>query len=265
MPLSQADLHHFVSNLDVHAHDVSAPPHAARSVAQAAFSASAVPSGTKASVAASAVQVFGPEVTQQMQQDVLSSTLLAQLAAQKAAGGGPEQNPQVWYGKYREVLANVGWTITDFQMGSLDVTQYNNTSEVILELAKKYLDPEQYSLIEKTLSVITQPNNSRPYGIFNNSAISASNKSAGFNFGAVSAYDGNPSFRIFANWFTAQANIREDGFLWFKFSSSSGGVDFNAGNQSMTLNSKFYAENAREVVIKKLGKHLQNYVSDLDI
>lgn len=265
--LSQAGLHEYLDKLDVHFHEIPqahAVKHAARDVPEEESDTTVEP-GTKASVSAGSIQVCLPGVTPQMQQDVLNSTLLAQLAAQKAAGGGPEKNPEVWYAKYREVLGNVGWVIKQFDMSKIDVAQFNNASDVVLKLASDYLTDQEQKLLARSISVITEPRNSKPYGIFNNSAIAVTNDSAGFNIGAISAQQGNPTFKIGFNYYIVDANIRQPGCLLFKFKSTNLIIDFRAGNQSMTLNSQYYETYAREKVLRKLGNNVANYICQLQL
>ncbi|NJN74880.1 MAG: hypothetical protein HC799_19910 [Limnothrix sp. RL_2_0] len=55
---------------------------------------------------------FVAGVSTEHQNDVLNSTLLAQLAANKKFDR--EKDTEQWYKFYREVLENVGWVIQEF-------------------------------------------------------------------------------------------------------------------------------------------------------
>ena len=62
-----------------------------------------------AMVVAGSTVSFLPGMTKQQQEDVLDSTLLAQLAANKKHDR--EKQTDAWYQTYAEVLGNIGWVI----------------------------------------------------------------------------------------------------------------------------------------------------------
>lgn len=65
------------------------------------------PQPPSANVVAASVVAFADGVSGQQKEDLLNSTLLAQLAANKAFDR--ERDTPNWYGKYRELLHKVGW------------------------------------------------------------------------------------------------------------------------------------------------------------
>ena len=63
---------------------------------------------------------FVAGVDKQFQEDVLNSTLLAQLAANKKFDR--EQDSRNWYTFYKTVLENVGWTLQGFGFTQFNVS-----------------------------------------------------------------------------------------------------------------------------------------------
>lgn len=57
------------------------------------------------------LQSFAADLTEQQKSDVLNSTLLAQLAADKAytKDAAGRYDVKGWYSKFSEVLLNLGW------------------------------------------------------------------------------------------------------------------------------------------------------------
>ena len=96
---------------------------------------------------------FVAGVSEQNRQDILNSTLLAQLAADKTTENVDDL--KAWYKQYTEVLTNIGWVIeqnefTDFQSGS-DEFEMNTA---IMGIMGAVVDPTQISLITKTLESV---------------------------------------------------------------------------------------------------------------
>src|SRR5947209_20542739 len=70
------------------------------------------PNKPSAHVVASSTASFVAGVSKQHREDVLNSTLLADLAASKKYDR--ENDTENWYQFYRTVLENVGWVIVEF-------------------------------------------------------------------------------------------------------------------------------------------------------
>jgi hypothetical protein len=82
-------------------------------------------------VDAGALTSFVAGLTKTHKEDTLNSTLLAQLAVNKAYNR--ETQTKEWYAKYHEVLENVGWVISAFQF-----TEYETSASIIYRRKNSY-------------------------------------------------------------------------------------------------------------------------------
>lgn len=209
-------------------------------------------------VSAGSIFSFVAGLKSQQKEDVLNSTLLAQLAANKAFDR--EKDTENWYKKYREVLEKVGWVISDF-----DFTKYK-AEGTTFEISKVMLDilaaiaSENAMLVTKSAidAVKALDNGSKAFTIWDSTTHSSTN--GNFAIAPCVNDDGNVVMGIGCSYFSTQTI--NSNFLWFSYSSSS--VDLYKGTQTVVLNEDVYSS-VRKVVIEKLGDNAVNYIADLDI
>lgn len=198
-------------------------------------------------------------VSQQHNEDVLNSTLLAQLAANKAFN---RDNDCVnWYHKYREVLEQIGWVISSFQF-----TKYTSSgstfemSDAVIGILESIAGGGgRAQIAQAAISALKAlPQGSHGRKLWDQS--SSNTKEGAFQISGATESGGNVQMSLGCFYFNAKQSSTS--ILWFSYSSSS--TDLYTDAESVTLNEAIYAT-VRDKVIAKLGDRVKQYVDDLDI
>lgn len=201
---------------------------------------------------------FVSEVTSQAREDVLNSTLLAQLAANKKYDRW--KDTENWYKFYSNVLENVGWVIQSFQFSEYDA--HGGTFEVdkvVLEILTAIVSQNEIAVVSETMSALKKlGDGDGPMVLF--STASSALTSGNFQISAVSQTNGATAMGLGAFYFTSTQSTTK--ILWFQYDSSDTHL-FKAG-QTITLNEEIYKK-VRQSVIDKLGSNAVSFVADLDI
>jgi len=190
--------------------------------------------------------------------DVLNSTLLAQLAANKKYDR--EKDTKEWYGFYRTVLENVGWVAQAFNFQKYHASGSTFTvDKVVVEILAAIATENEIAVVTETMNALKAlSSGSGPLVLWDSSSHSAS--SGNFQIATCVESDSNVVMKNGSFYFsTSQSTSR---FLWFSYSSSD--MDLYKAGQSMTLNEDVYSQ-VRQQVIDKLGDRAQQFVADLDI
>lgn len=202
---------------------------------------------------------FVAGVSPQNQADVLNSTLLAQLAANKKFDR--EKNTTDWYAYYRNVLENVGWVVQAFQFDKYNVGGASVTvDKIVLDVLAAIATGNDLAVITTTLNAVKNlsKSNDNRIVLFDHASHGASN--GNFQISSCAESGGQVAMKIGAFYFSSNQNVER--FLWFNFSSSNSTI--YKGAQDMTLNGKVF-EQARTTVVTKLGDNAKNFVANLDI
>jgi hypothetical protein len=194
----------------------------------------------------------------QHKEDVLNSTLLAQLAANTAFDRWSDTNN--WYKKYVEVLANVAWVIESFSF-----TQYEGSSEsftmdkVVLEILKAIATGEQEDVINETMKTLEAlDDGDGKLVLFDTNASNL--KRGNFQMGTCQSDGENVAMSMGTFYFSSEQSSSR--FLWFEYKKAETKL-FKAG-QKVVLNELIYKK-VRQTIIDKLGDAATQYVADLDI
>lgn len=213
---------------------------------------------TAKTVAGSTVSFVGG-VPKIRQQDVLNSTLLAQLAANKAYDR--ETATVEWYMKYREVLENIGWNINSFNFNKY------TSSGVTVQMDKEVLNILTAAMSGNELAVLTATINALKNGDPNSKEVTLfdSNGSSGENGNfqlSTASLDPNKNVQMSLGTFYFKASEHHTRFLFWSWDTKS--LDMYGGSQSVILNEQIYSS-VRAAIITKLGDKAQKYVADIDI
>ncbi|KAF8184181.1 hypothetical protein BJ912DRAFT_533182 [Pholiota molesta] len=223
-------------------------------------------SDDSAAVAAAGVASFIQNLSRQKQQDVLDSTLLAQLSA-SGQYDRFEQTEQ-WYNYYTWVLQNIGWVVKEFKFDSRELPADPTTVD----------KPAQLALLQRTMDAMQErKGNQKPISIFLSSSVDRQDKAASFQFGScVEDAQSNVSF---CAWFfnipkefrICQYNLSLQLSVHLLISTIShtlftklvqGSASFMSAFQVMSLSDKDYAPH-REAVIEKLASHAETLISNV--
>lgn len=229
-----------------------------RSVAKLPRTELEMTSEQSAAVDAGSLISFLEGMDPQHKKDVLNSTLLAQLAANKQYDR--EQDPERWYTYYREVLENVGWVV-----GSWDFDRFSSSSAsyevdaVVLAVLRAVCTPNQLLLAVAALEALKKaPEEGKPAKLFDTQG--ANGEKGNFQIGSCVSSGGNVSLSIGVFYFSTETVVRR--ILFYKFNSVK--TSMYKGGQSIVLNEEVYAK-VRKAVVDKLGDKAASFVADLEI
>lgn len=201
---------------------------------------------------------FVAGVSAQNQSDVLNSTLLAQLAADKQFNR--ETQVLDWYGAYTNVLGKIGWTLQGLNWENYSASSTSFTvDKVVLELAAAALTGGEAAVVAATIEAAKSASSSSgPITLFNQSTHSDSQ--GNFQVSVCSENDGVVAMKNMAFTFSTSDNVTD--VLVFHFASAK--TQFRQAAQAQSLNAAVYAT-VRAAIIDKLGNNAKSFIANLDI
>jgi hypothetical protein len=120
----------------------------------------------QAAVVGSDIVAFVSGVTPERRQDIIHSSLFAQLVAKKKVGGAAEVDAKAWYDAYFDALTNIGWvtqerTFAEYREASTDFEAH----EAISKVAATVLGPATTALavVESTLGALRTMGSGQPW------------------------------------------------------------------------------------------------------
>lgn len=201
---------------------------------------------------------FVAGMSAQNKSDVLNSTLLAQLAANKKFDR--EKKPQDWYGFYKYVLENVGWVLADFKFDKFSAGGATfSVDEVVLKVLAAIATKNDIAVVMETVEALKSlSDKDRRVVLFDSATHSSSN--GNFQIAATAESDDVAVMKLGAFYFTTSQTVTR--LLWMKFSNTQ--ARFYQGGQTCNLNSEVYAK-VRKQVSDKLGDKAVKFIAELPI
>lgn len=218
------------------------------------------PNKPSANVVASSTVSFVAGVSKQHREDVLNSTLLADLAASKKFNR--EDDIENWYQFYGTVLENVGWVVSDFNFDRFQASGSTFTvDKVVLDLIQSIATEDEISVITSTINALKALDDGDGRLVLYETQTHSDNK-GNFRANAVSESDSDhiAVMKIGAYHFSCQDRVTR--ILWFSFPNSR--TEFYQGAQTVNLDDGVYAQ-VRQAIKAKLGNNAVDFVKDLDI
>ncbi len=194
----------------------------------------------------------------QNKSDVLNSTLLAQLAANKKYDR--EAQTEQWYAFYQSVLEPLGWVIQAFQFEKYNASGDSFAmNKAVLEILKAIASDDEAAVSQATIDALgTLDKNSHGLLLLNSASSSVS--AGNFQIAPCSLSNGSVVMKNASFYFNTTETTT--GFLWFTYSTSS--MTLYKSTNTMTLDNDIYSK-VRQSVIDKLGDKAVQFVADLDI
>lgn len=219
------------------------------------FHTSDIPS---AAVDGASLQSFVANLDFQGKSDVLNSTLLGQLAANKKFNR--EEKPEEWYNFYKSVLENVGWVLQEFNFNKYNASTASfETSKAIIEVLSALCTGNEILIVKSAIDALnalkTEDNR---VTIFEQNSHSL--KKGNFQISICNQQNRQITMKVGCFYFDTSENIVR--VLWHKFNSSK--CNMYSGGQVITLNEDIYSR-VRDSVIKKLGDNALKFIDNLDI
>ena len=204
------------------------------------------------------VIAFIADVSGQNREDVLNSTLLAQLAADKA--NNRESDVMGWYATYSNVLSKLGWVSQGFNWQKYTTQKMSFTmDEAVLEVAEAALTGQEELVVAAAINALKKlPKSDGRLQLFNHSASSTTE--GNFQISVCTETGGSVAMKTMA--FTYDAQQQSTQVLFFAFDSNS--TKLNQAVVVQDLNTAVYAT-VRDVVLQKPGANAKTFVLDLDI
>lgn len=223
------------------------------------------PAVPKAAVVGGSLLAFTDSVTTQNREDIMDSFLFASLVANKAFN--PETQSQLWYGKFNEVLAMVGWFSSSWSFSrykaantrfSMDQAGLEILGSVIASAAMP--GPASVAMLKVAGDAVKALKaKETPLRLFDRQT--RSHNGASFRIGACTeAANGSVIVALGAVNFTASSNVTN--VLFWEYNSAE--VTTFRGEDQLILNTRIYARN-REQVLRKLGTKAQSAIEEFDI
>ena len=200
---------------------------------------------------------FVSGVNGQNRSDVIQSTLLAQLAANKKY---PDSAGSLdWCKYFADVLANIGWTvegtgISTYQMNG-NLFQMN---AALIEVLVAAFGQDYLGIIKTTLNSIGKLAEDNRIQVFEKNTHDLTN--GFFQIGLVSEQNDAVALHLGAFFITSSDKIQN--ILFFQSSKEKSTLEYFS--RKVTLSPEIY-KNVRSAVTAKLGTAVTKYVDEIEI
>ena len=213
----------------------------------------------QAVVVGSDIVSFVKGVTPERREDIVNSSLLAQLAAKKQVSDPARIYD--WYNAYFDVLIHIGWSVQDRGFATYSESSDNfQAHEAVMKVAASLLGPAATTLavVQATLDALKSLSAESPWlAIFNRESQNA--QTARFQVTlAEEAEDDQFLVSLMAFGIEAKATLTQ--VLFFKFKSSEASLRHYAGK--VTINTNVLAT-VRDLIKTKIAAHAVDYIKTL--
>lgn len=213
----------------------------------------------QAMVVASDIVSFVKGVSSERRQDIVNSSLLAQLVANKQV---PDKADIIqWYKAYFDVLENIGWVIQDSSFSSYtEEADGLEAHEAILKVASAFLGgtPAALAIVISTLEALKSMDASKPWmTIFDRETRHA--KTGHFQI-ALAEQGDNDQFLVSLMAFSLQAESTLTQILFFKIRKDEVRLEKHSGK--VTINDEVLTS-IRDEVKHKIAAYAKEYIAKL--
>lgn len=212
-----------------------------------------------AQVNAGSLTSFTERLTGLNKSDVQNSTLLAQLAANKAINRF--EDPIGWYKFYTDVLGNIGWNQPAFAFDTYTSGGTTvNLDKAVLNILSAIATADEIAMVEATMQALESlGDDSDQMNIWDSNASNANN--GNFQIFPVDRLANGDVVMVLAGMEFNATKSRKN-FLWWSWSSSS--IKIERAANKFVLNEDIYSQ-IRKDVIAKLGDSAATYVAGIEI
>jgi hypothetical protein len=201
---------------------------------------------------------FVSEVKEQNRKDVLNSTLLAQMAANKKF---PDQENIIeWYGAFIDTLSKIGWNIQSAEMSTFEDTKsVFEIEEAIVDILAGAFGGGYVAAITKTLESIKKMSNE------DHKIIAFEKNTHTFSKGCFQialATEANDAVTLQLGTFLLTTSKKIKQILFF--TSKKDKTTLQYSSRIGTLNAEVYST-VRDAIVKKLGENINTYIAEIEI
>lgn len=202
---------------------------------------------------------FASNVNGQTREDILNSTLLAQLAANKQKP--IEDDMKGWYDKYVEVLEHIGWVVEKNEINNYEAKEsLVEVENVILDILSATFGANYIVILKKVLESLKKmsENNDGRIKVFEKNTHTMTKGC--FQIGLATEENGAVAMQLGTFLLTAKSKITK--ILFVKIKKDETSLQYATGQA--TLNKQVYAV-ARQTILDKLQKDVTDYIAEIDI
>lgn len=201
---------------------------------------------------------FAAGMSPQYRSDVLNSTLLAQLAANKKFDNGREDTLK-WYSEFIDVLSHLGWVIEAADFNTYEAKgSILKVENVVIDILVSAFGNSFLGVITKTLNALKSPKENKKLIAFETN-ISSVQKGC---FQLAAAVESNNTVVMKVGTFLLTSSSKVKQILFFEFGKDSTKLEYI--NRSATFNAETYAPH-REVVAEMLSDKVGKFIAEIDI
>jgi hypothetical protein len=196
-------------------------------------------------------------ISSQSQIDVLNSTMLAQLAADKKFDR--EQQTVAWLNFYRSVLEQVGWVTQEWSWNPFAATgNETDVDKAILTILAAIATQNELLIIKAAIDAAKAlPDGDGRIALFDQYSAS---KTAGCFQIEIASESGAVALKLGSFHILSSNKVTK--ILWFKFSTQN--TEINQGTLAATLNTGIYSL-LRTIVEEKLGDRARLLLAGIDV
>jgi hypothetical protein len=205
---------------------------------------------------------FSPAIGPELRGDLSNCLLLAQLAADKAAGN-PAQDVQTWYRTYSSVLKQTGWVVGegDFQEQAVNADGAF-VHKAIIPVVAAFLGPavSAVSIVLQLLNSLSAMQQNQPWiTLFQSESQTLNGAKMQISLVDTNTH-GDPEVSLLSVGIEASQRITQ--VLFFKISRQSTRLKKASG--SMTMSPAMLAR-IRDAVQTKVEQHVFDNIANIDI
>jgi hypothetical protein len=210
----------------------------------------------QAMIVGSDIVSFVKGVTPERREDIVNSSLLAQLSARKRVSDTTRIYD--WYNAYFDVLMNIGWVVQDRGFARHSEASENfQAHEAIIQVATSLLGPNAATLavVKATLDALKSMSTNSPWiTLFNRESQSANTA----RFQVTLAEEGDDDqllVSLMAFGLEAKATLTQ--VLFFKFQSNEASLKHYSGKVTINF---FVLSSVRELIRTKIASFATDYL-----
>ncbi|KAI0329257.1 hypothetical protein GY45DRAFT_1371686 [Cubamyces sp. BRFM 1775] len=215
-----------------------------------------------AAASGSGVLAFLGNVPVQVKEDVLYSTLYAQLESDKKYPGRPIEKMEEWLKEYVSVLLNVGWIFPDSKRDIVpteisDAREYKSVDKLIMEAERPHLTGDvEPALFRKMIKSLRERWNAGALWAIDMKAVHGYD--ASFQVGVVSLDGGKAQLKLGMHHYKMSEEVNEALLRTLAVSQ----LKYMAGEGVMKLDDRVYA-NLRSMVRRRVWSEAQAFVKEI--
>jgi hypothetical protein len=202
---------------------------------------------------------FVSGVSGQNRNDILNSTLLAQLAANKKVA--IEDDVLGWYRVFTEVLTKIGWQVENAEINKFE-SKHNlvEVENVIIDILTAAFGAGSIAIITSTLNALKNMSEKNDQKILAFEKNTHSLSKGCFQVALATEENGAVAMQIGTFLLTAANDIKK--ILFVKIEKDRTTLEYSS--RKATLNTQVY-DSVRETVLQKLQQDIKDYVAEIEI